>query len=47
MALFGPEEDAAVTQLLEEIRGCTPEAMTPLEALALLHRLKERIAGRE
>jgi len=42
LALFGQEEEGAASEILSAIRGCSPESMTPLEALALVHRLKQR-----
>ncbi|MCB9515137.1 MAG: DNA mismatch repair protein MutS [Candidatus Krumholzibacteriia bacterium] len=41
MELFG----GAAHPVLETLRGIDPAAMTPLEALNLLHRLRERLDG--
>jgi len=43
LPLFGPATDAAESEIARAIRGMDPDAMTPLEALAALDRLKRRL----
>ncbi len=43
LPLFGGVEDPAAAEVAGAIRRLRPEEMTPLQALDLLHRLKERL----
>jgi DNA mismatch repair protein MutS len=45
--LFTAPRDPAESEVSEALRACDPERITPLEALALLVRLKERLDGKE
>jgi DNA mismatch repair protein MutS len=45
LTLFEPRHDAAEGEVLAELRGLDALATTPLEALALLARLSERLRG--
>ncbi|MGH9870566.1 MAG: DNA mismatch repair protein MutS [Candidatus Polarisedimenticolia bacterium] len=45
LALFGSPEDPAAVEIADTIRLMEPDAMTPLEALAALHRLRARLKG--
>ncbi len=47
LPLFGPTTDPAESEIARAIRGMDLDAMTPLEALAALDRLKRRLTGRE
>jgi DNA mismatch repair protein MutS len=43
--LFAPERDPAEREVIERIRASDPVRTTPLEALALLAELRERLGG--
>ncbi|HKY31901.1 MAG TPA: DNA mismatch repair protein MutS [Candidatus Polarisedimenticolia bacterium] len=45
MPLFGAPEDPAASEVAEAIRRMDPDALTPLEALTALHRLRRRLRG--
>jgi DNA mismatch repair protein MutS len=45
LTLFGSPEDPAAMEVAESLRALDPDRMTPLEALAELHRLKVRLQG--
>jgi len=46
LTLFEKQSDAAEGEVLAELRGLDALATTPLDALALLARLSERLRGR-
>jgi DNA mismatch repair protein MutS len=45
MTLFGPPEDPVALEIADAVREIDPDRMTPLEALATLHRLRARARG--
>jgi hypothetical protein len=45
LTLFEPRRDAAEGEVLAELRSLDALATTPLDALALLARLSERLRG--
>ncbi len=45
LGLFGGGADPALEEMAAEIRRIDPEALTPLEALQVLFRLRERLGG--
>src|SRR5262249_32969695 len=43
LSLFGRPEDPATAEVISEIRGSDPDAMTPLEALRMIDSMKKRL----